>query len=75
MSTPPPSDYDDIIGRLRGLLVMLDTFAPDERREVGHFIDVDEFGLALETPVYIVIEEDKETLDGAMRLSTNSLRR
>lgn len=52
--------YDDVVGRLRGLLVGLETFSASERSEVEHFIDVDEFGLALETLVAIIVEEKKD---------------
>jgi hypothetical protein len=49
----------DIEDRLIGLLSMLDSFSDVERNEVRHFIDVGEYGLALETAYFIALEESR----------------
>jgi hypothetical protein len=54
-------DYQYIEESLLRLLVLLSVvFTDAERSEVQEFIDVGEYGLALETLVDIVVEEDKQ---------------
>ena len=45
---------------LRLLSLLLEVFADSEKDEVRDFIDAGEYGLALETLVDIVIEENKQ---------------
>ncbi|MEK7258864.1 MAG: MafI family immunity protein [Pseudomonadota bacterium] len=52
-----------------GLLELLQSvFTSSEKIEVHEFIDAGEYGLALETLVDIVIEEDKQISSEAMKL-------
>jgi hypothetical protein len=72
MATP---DFVELERRLRGLLDSLATQLTDsERQEVIDFIDVGEYGLALETLCAVLIEERKRigvaTLDELVRLDT-----
>lgn len=58
------SDHRDhwqaVAERLNALLATLsDLLSPDERTEVADFIDASEYGLALETLVSIIDEENK----------------
>ena len=45
---------------LRLLSLLLEIFTDSEKGEVQDFIDAGEYGLALETLVDIVVEEDKQ---------------
>lgn len=55
------ADFVKIENLLLKLLASVDkTFNQKELREVQDFIDVGEYGLALETFMYISIEEDKK---------------
>jgi len=57
---------EEILLRLLGLLLAV--FTESEKSEVQEFIDVGEYGLALETLVDIVYEEDKQISSEALRL-------
>ena len=53
-------DFDDLGGRLRGLLIQLDDIlTKDEAAEVEELLEHAEFGEALHTLVWIIVEEDK----------------
>jgi hypothetical protein len=53
-------EIDDLSGRLRGLVIALgDVLAKDEAREVDHLLEHAEFGEALRTLAWIIVEEDK----------------
>lgn len=53
-------DFDDLGGRLRGLLIQLDdVLTKDEAAEVEELLEHAEFGEALRTLVWIIVEEDK----------------
>jgi len=55
------ADFDDLIGRLRGLVIALSTvFSRDEAGEVEEFIEHAEFGEALRTITWIIVEENKQ---------------
>ena len=44
-----PASAEDIVGRLYGLLILVqDRLGPERAREAHHYIEVDEYGLALE---------------------------
>ena len=44
-----PASAEDMAGRLYGLLILVeDRLGPERAREVHHYIEVDEYGLALE---------------------------
>ena len=49
---------EDLLLRLLGLL--LGIFSDAERSEVQEFIEIGEYGLALETLVDVVVEEEKQ---------------
>ena len=58
------ADFQSIENLLFQLLASVDkTFDPKEKEEVQDFIDVGEYGLALETFVDIVVEENKKILE------------
>lgn len=62
-------NYQYIEKLLVRLLNLLDiVFAEPELKEVQDFIDVGEYGLALETLVDIVAEEDKQISGEALKL-------
>ena len=62
-------DYQYIEESLLRLLVLLSVvFTDSERSEVQEFIDVGEYGIALETLVDIVLEEDKQIPDKVLML-------
>lgn len=58
MTTYDYQSIENLLLRLLGLL--LEIFTNSERNEVQDFIDAGEYGLALETLVDIVIEENKQ---------------
>ena len=58
MTTYDYRNIEDLLLRLLGLL--LEIFTDSEKSEVQDFIDAGEYGLALETLVDIVIEENKQ---------------
>ena len=44
-----PASAEDMVGRLYGLLILVeDRLGPERAREAHHFIEVDEYALALE---------------------------
>jgi hypothetical protein len=51
--------YEILAADVRALVAMLDSFTHSEREEVLHFVDVGEYGLALETAFGIAVEESK----------------
>ncbi len=55
------STYFEIVeGKISELVVTLSSeFTQDEKQEIARFVDVGEYGLALETLVDIVAEENK----------------
>lgn len=54
-------DYDQLVGRLRGLLISLDgVLSQAEAAEVGEFIEHAELGEALRTLAWIVVDEGKQ---------------
>lgn len=58
--------YDRLQTQLEGILVMLESvLSTEESNEVGHFIDVGEYGLALEILSDLLIEEQKKIPQGA----------
>lgn len=57
---------EELLVRLLNLLVTV--FAKSELKEVQDFIDVGEYGLALEMLVDIVAEEDKKISGEALKL-------
>lgn len=57
---------EELFVRLLNLLGTV--FAEPELKEVQDFIDVGEYGLALETLVDIVVEEDKQIPGEALKL-------
>lgn len=59
-------NIENLFLNLFGLLG--DSFSMSERSEVQEFIDVGEYGIALETLVDIVTEEDKKISNEAMRV-------
>lgn len=62
-------DYQSIENLLLRLLdLLLEIFTDSEKNEVQDFIDAGEYGLALETLVDIVIEENKQIPGGSMSL-------
>ncbi|MEH8019580.1 MafI family immunity protein [Rheinheimera muenzenbergensis] len=62
-------DYQSIENLLLRLLdLLLKIFTNSERNEVQDFIDAGEYGLALETLVDIVIEENKQISGEAFAL-------
>jgi hypothetical protein len=53
--------YDELEARLGGILHTLGSqLSPEQSREVGHFLDVGEYGLALQTLADLLIEERKK---------------
>lgn len=58
MTTYDYHSIENLLLRLHGLL--LEIFTDSEKGEVQDFIDAGEYGLALETLVDIVIEENKQ---------------
>jgi hypothetical protein len=62
-------NYQQIEGLLEQLLELLKSvFSESEQSEVQDFINVGEYGLALETLVDVVQEEDKKISKEALRL-------
>lgn len=60
-------DYQNVEGLLLKLLGLLHaTFKDSEKSEVQSFVDVGEYGLALETLVDIAVEENKKIPEEAM---------
>jgi hypothetical protein len=57
---------EELLLRLIGLLVSVLT--DSEKKEIQDFIDVGEYGLALETLVDIVNEEDKQISSESLKL-------
>lgn len=57
---------EELLLRLLGLLLAV--FTDSEKSEVQDFVDVGEYGLALETLVDIVTEENKQIPGGALSL-------
>lgn len=57
---------EELLLRLLGLLLAV--FTDSEKSEVQDFVDVGEYGLALETLVDIVTEENKQIPSGALNL-------
>lgn len=66
MSNYDYQSIENLLLRLRGLL--LEIFTDSEKVEVQDFIDAGEYGLALETVVDIVIEENKQIPGESMAL-------
>jgi hypothetical protein len=63
-------DFDDLSGRLRGLLIGLDdVLTKDEAAEVEELLDHAEFGEALRALAWIIVEEDSE-LDGPSSMTS-----
>lgn len=58
MTTYDYQYIEDLLVQLLGLL--LEIFTDSEKSEVQDFIDAGEYGLALETLIDIVIEENKQ---------------
>ncbi len=53
--------YSEIKAQLESILLTLGSqLSPEESREVSHFLDVGEYGLALQTLTNLLIEERKE---------------
>ncbi len=53
--------YDELEARLGSILLTLGSqFSFEESREVSHFLDVGEYGLALQTLTDLLIEERKK---------------
>src|SRR5215218_7979000 len=54
-------DYNELEARLGSILLTLGSqLSPEESREVNHFLDVGEYGLALQTLTDLLIEERKK---------------
>jgi len=54
------TDFDEILGLLRGLLISLEpALATDEIEEVAEPLDHAELGEALRTLAWLIVEEDK----------------
>ena len=66
MTTYDYQYIEDMLLRLLGLL--LETFTDSEKSEVQDFIDAGEYGLALETLVDIVTEENKQVSGESLAL-------
>lgn len=57
MTTP---DFDEILGRIRGLLIALGpTLSSDEANEVGELLEHAELGEGLRTLAWLIVEEGK----------------
>jgi hypothetical protein len=52
-------DYGSLEQRLRALTASLETYTDAERTEILRFVDLGEFGVALETAFSIAVEEGK----------------
>lgn len=65
-------DYESLENELRTLLESLDTFSDSEKAEVVRYVDVGEYGLALETVFDIALEESK-VISKALKLSITRL--
>ena len=60
MTAPIEFDFDDVIGRLRGLIISLGgILTSEESAEVEHFIEHGEFGEALRALAWLIVEENK----------------
>lgn len=56
-----PADFDEISGRIRGLIIALSgALSADEAGEVEEFLEHAELGEALRTLAWIVVEENKQ---------------
>lgn len=59
--SPPSFNYDEIAGRLRGVAILLGgILSSKESAEVEHFIEHGEYGEALTTLAWLIVEEHKE---------------
>ena len=57
--------YDELEAQLGSILLTLGSqLSPEESREVSHFLDVGEYGLALQTLTDLLIEERKNISRG-----------
>ena len=57
--------YNELEARLGSILLTLGSqLSPEESREVNHFLDVGEYGLALQTLTDLLIEERKKISTG-----------
>ena len=62
--------FQDVERQLKGMLVLLaDCFNESEVSEVQDFIDAGEYGLALETLVDIIFEENKKVPKETLMIS------
>jgi hypothetical protein len=53
--------FNEIEAQLQSILLTLGPqLSPEESREISHFLDVGEYGLALQTLTDLLIEEGKE---------------
>lgn len=64
--------FDRLDSEIRSLVEEIVSFNQSERAEVLHFVDVGEYGLALETAFGIAIEERKQ-LTHANKMKMKSL--
>jgi hypothetical protein len=64
----PTADFDELLGRIRGLLLSLGSvLSPEESAEVDELLDHAELGEALRTLAWLIVEEDKRVAMTAVR--------
>lgn len=56
----PSADFDELLGRIRGLVISLgEALSLEESAEVEEFLDHAELGEGLRTLAWLIVEEEK----------------